>query len=154
MKQLVPVIVAMSAVASVAAGGAVPVARAVPAAGWRAAMTGRGALNSSGNVEVSSVSCGSAGYCAAGGFYLGGRGVGGFVAGERDGRWGKATGVPGLAALNTGGNALVFSVSCGSAGTARPAASTPTVTARSRGSWLASGTAAGAKRPAWPGLWA
>jgi hypothetical protein len=38
------------------------------------------------------------------------------VADERDGRWGKATGVPGLAALNKGEEAEVDVVSCGSAG--------------------------------------
>ena len=40
----------------------------------------------------------------------------GFVAVERNGRWGKAIEVPGLAALNTGGDAEVDSVSCASAG--------------------------------------
>ena len=35
---------------------------------------------------------------------------------ERNGRWGTATGVPGLAALNTGGQAEVSSVSCAPAG--------------------------------------
>jgi hypothetical protein len=36
---------------------------------------------------------------------------------EKSGRWGKAIEVPGLAALNKGGNALVQSVSCAPAGT-------------------------------------
>ncbi len=31
---------------------------------------------------------------------------------ERGGRWGRAIGVPGLRALNAGGSAAVFSVSC------------------------------------------
>ena len=35
---------------------------------------------------------------------------------ERNGRWGKATPIPGLHALNTAGDAQVFSVSCGPAG--------------------------------------
>jgi len=38
------------------------------------------------------------------------------VAGERNGRWGKATEVPGLGALNTSRDAGVTSVSCGSVG--------------------------------------
>ena len=45
-----------------------------------------------------------------------GSGGGNLVAGERNGRWRKAEEVPGLAALNTGGNAQVVSVSCPSAG--------------------------------------
>ena len=78
---------------------------------------GLGALNRGGNAAVSSVSCGSAGSCAAGGAYRDGRGRRqGFVAVERNGRWGRAIEVPGLGALNTGGYALVLSVSCASAG--------------------------------------
>jgi hypothetical protein len=103
MNRLVPVIVAMSAVAAVAAGEAVPAARAVPAAISRAAVTGLGALSTAGNAEVSSVSCTPAGYCAAGG-----SGQQAFVAAERDGRWGTAARVPSLAALNTGGSADVL----------------------------------------------
>jgi len=58
-----------------------------------------------------------AGSCAAGGFYAdASRDLQGFVAVERDGIWGTATGVPGLAALNVGGAAEVTSVSCASAG--------------------------------------
>ena len=78
---------------------------------------GLGALNKGGDAEVSSVSCGSAGSCAAGGDYKGGDGhQQGFVASEKNGRWGKAIEVPGLGALNKGGDAEVSSVSCGSAG--------------------------------------
>ena len=78
---------------------------------------GLGALNASGWAEVTSVSCASAGSCAAGGYYLdGGLKNQGFVAAERNGRWGMAIEVPGLGALNTGGGAEVNSVSCASAG--------------------------------------
>jgi hypothetical protein len=84
---------------------------------------GLGTLDKGGAAGVTSVSCAPAGSCAAGGDYTDRRGIGqGFVASERDGRWGKAIEVPGLAALNKGGNAKnemsaeVFSVSCGSAG--------------------------------------
>src|SRR5450755_2089137 len=78
---------------------------------------GLGALNKGGSASVSSVSCASAGNCAAGGYYTDGDGhQQGFVAVERHGRWGKAIEVPGLAALNKGGDASVGSVSCGSPG--------------------------------------
>jgi hypothetical protein len=84
-------------------------------------MPGLAALNIGGNAEIFSMSCASAGNCAAGGFYTS-RHAGlrdhyqGFVADERDGTWSRAIQVPGLAALNTGGNAQVFSVSCGAPG--------------------------------------
>jgi hypothetical protein len=63
------------------------------------------------------VSCSSAGNCAAGGSYGGGRDNGGaFVAVERHGRWGRPAEVPGLAALGIGGGTGVRSLSCASAG--------------------------------------
>jgi hypothetical protein len=78
---------------------------------------GLGALDKGGNAEVSSVSCASRGYCAAVGFYRDGGGhQQGFVAVERSGVWGQAVEVPGLGALNKGGNAGVSSVSCASPG--------------------------------------
>ena len=64
---------------------------------------GLAALNKGGDAGVNSVSCASAGGCAAGGWYQDGTGMQGFVAVERDGRWGRAIEVPGLAALNTAG---------------------------------------------------
>jgi hypothetical protein len=74
-------------------------------------------MGTGGDAQVNSVSCASAGSCAAGGYYTDGAGhYRGFVAVERHGRWGTAVEVPGLAALNTGGNARVNSVSCASAG--------------------------------------
>jgi hypothetical protein len=73
---------------------------------------GLGALNKGGNAGVLSVSCPSAGSCAAGGDY-GGNGRG-FVVSDRNGVWGRAMQVPGLSAL--GGTAAVSSVSCASAG--------------------------------------
>src|SRR6266851_3766927 len=92
---------------------------------WRLAIEapGLGALNKNGNAEVSSVSCASPGYCAAGG-YFGNRGSNpyvvssgrGFVVSETNGRWGRAVEVPGLGFLNKGGNARVSSVSCASPG--------------------------------------
>ncbi len=78
---------------------------------------GLGVLNTGGNAEVTSVSCASPGNCAAAGVYTDRHRHGqGFVASERHGRWGQAIEVPGLGALNTGGNAEVTSVSCASPG--------------------------------------
>src|SRR5215467_14073889 len=92
------------------------VARVAGSWGRAIEVPGLGALNTGGLAEVMSVSCGSAGNCAAGGFYFTRKAGHGFVAVERDGVWGKAAEVPGLAALNTGRDAEVFSVSCASAG--------------------------------------
>src|SRR5262249_56380823 len=85
---------------------------------WRHAIEvpGRGMLNAGGEAGVRSVSCGSAGNCAAGGFYTGSVSGQAFVVSERNGRWGKAARLPGLAALNAGGDAQVSGVSCPSAG--------------------------------------
>jgi hypothetical protein len=86
---------------------------------WGAAVMvpGLAALNAGRESDVNSVSCGSAGNCAAGGDYKDGAGHHqGFLVAERNGVWGTATEVPGLSALNSGGNATVWSVSCGSAG--------------------------------------
>lgn len=81
------------------------------------AVPGLAALNKGGDAQVSSVSCASAGSCVAGGSYQSSKGQRGFVAVERNGRWGKATAVPGLAALNKGGRSTqVLAVSCTRAG--------------------------------------
>jgi hypothetical protein len=80
---------------------------------------GSGTLNAGGYAGVSSVSCGSAGNCSAGGDYGGRSGAfQAFVASETNGRWGKAIQVPGSGSgtLNAGDYAGVNSVSCGSAG--------------------------------------
>ncbi len=78
---------------------------------------GTGTLNKGGDARVSSVSCASAGNCAAGGNYVDGSGhFQGFVVSQRNGAWGKAVEVPGTGTLNAGGNAVVNSVSCPSAG--------------------------------------
>jgi hypothetical protein len=76
------------------------------------------ALNTGGNAEVSSLSCGSAGNCAAGGSYTTSSHRGrAFVVSERNGLWGKARQVPGAAALSgAAGASSVDSVSCASAG--------------------------------------
>lgn len=77
---------------------------------------GLGALNTSGGAQVQSLSCASAGNCSAGGFYASGGHQQGFVVAEKNGHWNPATEVPGLAALNTSGQAFVNSVSCAAAG--------------------------------------
>ncbi len=79
---------------------------------------GTAVLNAGGSARVVSVSCRSAGNCSAGGSYVtaGGTVVEGFVVNEKNGLWGKALTIPGLAALNVDGVAEVTSVSCGSAG--------------------------------------
>src|SRR5262249_36142362 len=53
------------------------------------------------DASLNSVSCASAGNCAAGGSYDGGP-SGAWVARERNGVWSKQTAVPGLGALNKG----------------------------------------------------
>jgi hypothetical protein len=78
---------------------------------------GSAVLNQGGGAVIESVSCASAGYCSAGGDYLDGSGhQQAFVLGETAGRWQPAEEVPGTAVLNTGLNAGINSVSCGSAG--------------------------------------
>jgi hypothetical protein len=78
---------------------------------------GLAALNRGGAAQLASVSCGAAGGCSAGGFYLDGSGLEQlFVVGERGGTWGTAEEIPGLAALNQGVNAGFAQVSCAAAG--------------------------------------
>ena len=103
-------------VLGVVAGGA-----AAPpiTAGWGSALEvpGSGTLNSGGIANVRAISCAAVGECAAGGRYTDGSGdTQAFVVGETNGHWGTAIEVPGTAALNSGGNAWVNSVSCGAAG--------------------------------------
>ena len=80
------------------------------------------ALNTGGSALINSVSCASAGDCSAGGLYTAGSGPKGntraqaFVVSQHNGSWGRARKVPGLAALNTRGDAVLYEVSCGAAG--------------------------------------
>jgi len=63
--------------------------------------------------SVSSVSCASAGNCAAGGTYNDALGLSqAFVVSKANGVWGTAVEVPGTGALNAGGFAIVTSLSC------------------------------------------
>src|SRR5216683_2611506 len=74
---------------------------------------GSAALNKGGFANTMSVSCASAGNCAAGGFYTDGSGnEQAFVVSERHGLWGRAIEVPGSGALNKAQDAVVISVSC------------------------------------------
>jgi hypothetical protein len=89
---------------------------------WHTAMEvpGTATLNQ-GGAWIVSVSCGSAGNCSAGGTYGDGElsGVATrqvFVVNEVNGTWHTAVEVPGTAALNTGGGADMYAVSCASAG--------------------------------------
>ncbi len=103
--------------AAAASRGPVTARTASGSFGQAIELPGLGALNTGGDAAVASVSCGKSGVCAAGGQYTDGRKhVQGFVAVKRRGQWGKAIEVPGLGALNKGGNASVVSVSCGPAG--------------------------------------
>ena len=86
---------------------------------WHTAIEvpGSAPLNQGGNAGISSVSCGSAGNCSAGGLYKDGSGHHqALVVSEVNGTWQTAIEVPGSAPLNQGGNAGIPSVSCGSAG--------------------------------------
>jgi hypothetical protein len=75
-------------------------------------------LNQGGNPFITSVSCGRAGSCAAGGWYTDASGAQqAFVVSETNGIWGTAQEVPGTAALNQGGYASTGSVACAPAGT-------------------------------------
>lgn len=103
--------------------GLAPVALAAGGGSWgtATAVPGVAALNLGGEAVVTSVSCASAGNCAAGGYYqdrpdLGSNYHRAFVVDEKDGVWGTAIEVPGLVALNLGVYAEVRKVSCGSAG--------------------------------------
>jgi hypothetical protein len=90
---------------------------------WGAAIEvpGSGALNTGGSAQINSVSCGGVGDCTAAGYYAS-SGTGGIpatqamIVTETAGTWGSAQEVPGTAALNTGGSAQVYSVSCAAAG--------------------------------------
>lgn len=86
---------------------------------WRTAeeVPGTATLNAGGSATVTSVSCTSAGDCAAVGSYEDSSGhYQAFVVTEVKGTWGIATELPGVASLNAGGNADAYDVSCASAG--------------------------------------
>ncbi len=78
---------------------------------------GTAALNQGGDASLTSVSCGTAGNCSAGGSYRDSSDNDhAFVVNKTNGTWGTVKQVPGTAALNKGGSAQVISLSCASAG--------------------------------------
>ena len=89
---------------------------------WKApqGIPGVASLGSSAPLRASltSVSCASAGNCAAGGNYTdASRNFHAFAVTEKDGAWGNAEDIPGLAALSTvSGKSAARSVSCGAPG--------------------------------------
>jgi hypothetical protein len=86
---------------------------------WRTAgeLPGIGSLNKGGESALLALSCGSPGDCAAGGYYTASGGSRqAFVADQRKGTWHAAIGIPGIGALNKGGDAWVLSLSCAAAG--------------------------------------
>jgi hypothetical protein len=87
--------------------------------GWGTAfeVPGTAALNAGGQDQLTSMSCPSSGNCVAGGWYTDASGKEqAFVVDETGGVWDTAIEVPGTAALNTGRDAQVASVSCSSPG--------------------------------------
>src|SRR5260370_39289466 len=106
--------VAAVGVASLASGSAAADTGAVAASlsshVWGAAeeVPGTAALNQLGFAELTSMSCGAAGNCSAGGFYADSSGrQQAFVGSQTGGTWGTALGGPGTAALNPGGCAHI-----------------------------------------------
>lgn len=86
---------------------------------WGSALEvpGTSALNTGGIAGITSLSCPSAGNCAAGGAYHDGPASSQvFVVDQRGGKWGHALRVPGSAGLNAGASAQLSSVSCASRG--------------------------------------
>ncbi len=78
---------------------------------------GMATLNAGGDARVSSISCPAPGKCEVGGDYTDAAGESQvFVAAETSGSWDDATEVPGTAALNTGGDAGLSSISCPAVG--------------------------------------
>jgi hypothetical protein len=74
---------------------------------------GTAVLNAGANAVLQSLSCPSAGNCSAGGYYTDSSGHAQvFVADEVNGTWDNAIEMPGTAALNTGANAVLQSLSC------------------------------------------
>ncbi len=78
---------------------------------------GTSQLNVGNTAIVYSIQCRAAGSCSAGGTYTdASTNTQGFLVDETNGTWGTAVEVPGLAALNAGGSADVYTLSCGSVG--------------------------------------
>jgi hypothetical protein len=72
------------------------------------------ALNTGASAVLNTISCTSPGNCSAGGFYRDSASAQAFVVDEVGGIWGTAQEV--RSALNTGGSAVIFAISCSSPG--------------------------------------
>ena len=112
---------AIGASPAAAAGPAAPASHSAASAtngGWGNAreVPGSAALNTGGSAGVHQVSCGSAGNCVAAGSYAAGGHAHPFVTEEKNGTWGKAHAIPGVAVLSGGRGAGAHFVSCTSAG--------------------------------------
>lgn len=74
---------------------------------------GSASLNTAGDANLFMVSCPSAGNCTAGGYYSDTVNTSqALVVDEVNGTWGSAIEVPGTAALNAGGDATIYALSC------------------------------------------
>lgn len=118
---------------------------------WSPAREVAGAFNAGLFASITSVSCSSPGNCAAGGSYTDGGGrAQAFVVTEKNGRWQPVRRV--ARALNTGGDAVVTTVSCpGAGGCAAGGSYTSTargqqafVVSERHGAWSAARQVAGA----------
>jgi hypothetical protein len=144
------VVLAVAGVASLASGSATARTGA-PAASlsshtWGTAIEvpGTAALNQGREAAITWMSCGSAGNCSAGGYYQDRFArLQAFVVSRINSTWHTAIEVPGTAALNRGGFALIDSVSCASAGncsaggsyTGNTANGEAFVVSQARGTW-------------------
>jgi hypothetical protein len=106
------------------------------AGGWGNAeeVPGLSDLGATEGSDIESLSCTAAGSCVGGGYYGTASAGEAFVADETGGTWGNAQEVPGAAALSTGNNAFVASVSCPSAGNCAATGIFDIATADSEGS--------------------
>ncbi len=82
-----------------------------------AEVPGTATLNAGGSAQLTAISCRKAGNCSAAGSYRpSSTTTSGFVVTEKNGSWGNAIQMPGLASLNAGGTAFPVALSCGSPG--------------------------------------
>jgi hypothetical protein len=77
---------------------------------------GSARLSGGGQAAIDSMSCSAPGDCSAGGSYNAIDGIQALVVTERNGVWATAIEIPGSGQLNTGGDAVVNSVSCAAPG--------------------------------------
>jgi hypothetical protein len=123
---------------------------------WQVAKEVAGSLNKGGEAEITGVSCGSPGDCAAVGYYAPGTGqVRPFTVTSANGSWGPAAAVNGIGTLDTGHGSELNAVSCGSAGNCTAGGSysrtsdnseQPFVVTETSGSWGAAREVPGIER--------